>query len=149
MTVTVEERIAAVAKRRAEREATNETARREQMATDLEALDALEEEHGHERVYRVDLSGWQSGRGAATLVAYKLPVTSDAKVKRFLQQANSTNPNAQQRLEASDALAKSCLVYPSEPELFKATLELAPGLLHLLAKEIFERVQGKAQEEGK
>lgn len=147
---SADERIAAIEKRRAERAVANEAARKEQFAIDMEALDGLEEQHGHERVFRVVLDGWQAGHGAATLVAYRLPLSSEAVVKRFLQQANATNPNAQQRVEASDALAKACIVYPEHgSDAYRATFEISPGLYHAIAKQIFDRVSGRAQEEGK
>ena len=150
--LTAEERIAAVAKRRAERESQNESARIEQMATDLEAIDLLEAEHGHDRVFKVELVGWQPGLGAATMIAYRLPMAREAVAKRFLQQANAKNLGAQQMVDAQEAMAKVCIVYPDptkQAELYKATTELSGILLYKIGQRIYDQLCGKVQEEGK
>lgn len=149
---TIEEREAAIAKRRADRAEANDLARREQRLVDLEALDALEAEHGHERVFGVDLIGWQAGTGATTMVVYRLPLSSESVWRRFAQQANATNQSAQQKVDAAEALARVCIVYPSNkdaPEMFRATVEQAAGILGNVAKQIAERLQGAAQQEEK
>lgn len=143
------------AERKAARIKAIEEAHAEQLAKDLERLDQLEEEHGYERVVRVNLNGWQPGHGAATFVVARLPMTSEIVYKKFQQQIQIPVKSAQDAKradQASDQLGEACMVYPdrkTEPELYKATTELAAGIIGHLAAEVVRAVQGKAAEEGK
>jgi hypothetical protein len=152
----LDEQLAAIAKARAVRKGAEDVARKRQQVVDMAALSELEEEHGHNRVLRIDIEGWKSGAGAATLVAVLLPERRDAKFKRFQQELNKERPDSPKRIEAADRLARSCIVYPDPKDeehggkaLFEATIELAPGLLTHVANQIDGWATGKAIEEGK
>jgi hypothetical protein len=149
---TAAERIAAVQAKRAALQATEKAAFDEQQATDLEALVALEEEHGFDRVLRVDVGGWKPGTGATTLMAARIPLASESYYKRFEQTVAKAKDGTTVKVEAGYTLARACLVYPSEkgePELYKATVDIAPGILSHLAHQIVKAVQGQAEEEKK
>lgn len=150
----LDEQLASIAKARAARKGGEDLARKRQQVVDLEALSGLEEEHGFNRVLRIDIEGWKSGAGAATMVVVLLPERRDAKFKRFQQELNKERPESSKRLDAADKLARSCLVYPDAKtddgkSLLESTLELAPGLLTHVANQIDGWATGKAMEEGK
>jgi len=137
-------------KNRAERRKAFDAAFAEQQGKDLEELDLLEAEHGDERVIRIDLVGWQPGDGAATLVAAKLPRSSEMVFQRFQQKIGGKKATGNTDLDAQDQLARSCLVYPAaNSDLLRATLDAAPGILGHVAVQIVNAVQGKAALEGK
>lgn len=131
----------------------NDQAHEQQYAKDLERLVELEEEHGFERVLKIDVDGWQAGEGAATCIIVRLPKSSEHVFKRF-QQSIMGNASEAKKAEAAELLGASCLVYPSakvdgEAELYKSTIEIAPGILGHAAQQVVKKVQGTAAEEGK
>lgn len=147
--LTPEERKRAAEARRALLREEHTAAHAEQEAADMERVVDLEDEHGFDRVLRINLRGWKAGSGAATLVAARIPLSSERVVKRF--EDTVSKPKAE-NLKALHLLAESCLIYPSrkdEKELYDATLELAPGLLSNVGHAIVEAVQGKVEEEKK
>lgn len=150
--LTPAERIAAVNEKRERLKKTEADAKSEQQATDLEALCELEEEHGFERVLRVDIGGWKPGEGAATLAVVRIPKSSESIFKRFESTVSKSKEGTSANLDALHLLADACLLYPSaktQPDLHKATFELAPGLRSNLGLQISKTVQGKAEEEKK
>ena len=148
--MTPAERIAQAEKRREVREKAYAEARELQHADDLEALDKLEDEHGWGRILRIDLDGWQPGSGAVTLIAAKLPLSSDATFKRFAQQSVGKDKKAQAILDSGDAFGSSCVVYPApDSEAYRATIESFAGVLGHVAVQVVKAVQGRAAEEGK
>lgn len=149
---TPAERIAAAHAKRAALQAQEKALFDEQQAADLEALVDLEAEHGFDRVLRVDLTGWKPGTGAATMAVVRVPYGSEAYFKRFEQTIAKAKDGSTTRVDAGYTLARACLVYPSEkdaPDLYKATMDLAPGILSHLAHQIVKAVQGQAEEEKK
>lgn len=150
---TPDEVIAEATERRARNRAAFDVAHKAQFAIDFVALVDLEEKHGFGRVLRVDLGGWKADVGAATLCVVRLPEGRDADFRRFEQTvAKAKREGTTQNLEAAHFLARACLLYPSEkehPDLYKATLNLADGILTNLANQIAEAVQGKSPDEKK
>lgn len=134
--------------RRAARRAAHETARAEQEAKDLAELDRLEEQHGWDSVDPIRLERWEAG--AATMVIVRLPRSSESVYKRFQEQASADKANGKKRVETSESLGRSCIVYPeAKSDLYERTLEIAPGILGHAAHHIVKRVQGRDDEEGK
>jgi hypothetical protein len=147
--VTPQERIEAAKKKIADQREAHENARLEQHAIDLEKLAELEAEHGPDRLVRVGLKSW--GSGAATIVVARLPAARDVVFRRYEQTIAKAKPGTTQVLDASHQLTESCLVYPAkstDPALYAATMELAPGAHTHLALLIAKGVQG-AEDEGK
>lgn len=147
--MTPEERIAAAQARRDALKAAEAAAFAEQQATDLEALVELEAEHGFERIVRVDLTGWKSGSGAATMVVGRVPLKSESFFKRFVDTVAKPNSD---NVKATETLADACVVYPNRkdhPELYAATMELAPGVLASVGLQIVKAAQGRTEEEKK
>lgn len=150
--MTPAERIKAAEAKREALRAAHAEAHAEQQAIDFEALVALEEEHGFERVLRVDIGGWKSGVGAATMVVARIPDRREAFFRRFEQTTAKAKQGTTQSLDAAHLLAEACLIYPSKkdhPELHEATLELAAGVLTNMALQVAKIVQGNAEEEKK
>ncbi len=144
------DRIAAAYARRQTLKDSEAKAFEEQQASDIEALVTLEEEHGFERVLRIDLKGWTPGKGAATMVIARVPFAREALFKRF--EETVSKPKAD-NLKAGHVLATSCIIYPNrkddDTEFYSATVDLAPGILSHVAAQIVQAVQGQAEEEKK
>lgn len=149
---TAEEQLQAIQARRDARKAQEKAVYDAQRVLDMTALADLEDEHGYERVKSISLSGWRPGEGAATMIVVKLPRKSESVFRRFEQMTSKAKEGTQAKLEAQTMLAESCIVYPSKkdnPELYNATMELAPGVLSNAAYQIVIAVQGQAEAEGK
>jgi len=146
-TLSPRERIEAVEKRRAERKVELAKEREAQEATDLEAIDALEMEHGAGGVARLDLERF--AKGLPTCVALRTP--DPAQYKRFVDQVGKAveKNNQGARRDAQDLFAKSCWAYPAEQEARDRMLEQFPGLLVSIAIRAAQLVEAKAAEEGK
>ena len=146
------ERIAIAQARRKALVDSEREARVLQQADDIEAIVELEELHGSERVLRIELDCWAPNRGAATCVAVLLPEAGDHKFKRFQQIANRDELKPAEKVDASDVLARSCIVYPhpkDAPEMYKATVSLSSGILAYVTNQIITHVRGRLVEEGK
>lgn len=117
------DKIAEIEARRAKRKAAAAEAYETQRAADLEALDALEVEHGDSNVASVDVD-YQPG--APTMAVVKAP--SKIYVKRY---QDRVKPKRDGRMgdaqEAAEELAAVCVVYPGK-EAFDAMVEARPGL---------------------
>lgn len=148
--LTAKERILAAQKKRDAVKTSEEEPRDEQLATDLERIADLEAEHGYDRIIRIDLTGWRPGMGAPTLVGVRVPMQSEKKCQRFIDQINRAKEHSKERLTAQDLLGESCMAYP-EPgsDAYKAALEIAPLILSHAAAQIVKASQGQAEEEGK
>lgn len=149
---TPAERIAAAQQRRDAIREEHAHAYAEQQATDLEVVAALEDEHGFERVLRIDVGGWKAGEGAATLVVVRIPKSSESVFKRYEQTVSKAKTGTTAGLDAAHMLAEACLLYPSkknQKDLYDATMELASGIRSNMAFQIAKVVQGNAEEEKK
>ncbi len=124
--------------KRAELRAASLAAKNTQKLVDLEAILALEVEHGE------DIATLEANRfvpGQPVVVGVKAP--SADYYKRYQQKVRRAGvaKNSDALGAAGDELAKSCWVYPSEPEAQKAMLDAFPGLL----ASIFLRVTSLAE----
>lgn len=147
---TAAERIAAARSKRDALQAVEETARDEQLANDLEAIADLEAEHGFERIIRIQLPGWTPGKGAPTCVAVRVPYAKEQKCKRFIQLINASKEHTRERIEASEQLGESCMVYPKlGTDEYKAALEIAPLILTHAAAQIVKASQGQVEKREK
>lgn len=136
-----------IKKKRADRK---EQAAKDQAAQeekDLEALDALEMEHGDSCVAPLRVDHFVKGHPMTIVI--KAP--SKIQYKRFCDQVGKgvEKNNMAMRREAQDLLAESVWVYPKEDAERKAMLEVYPGLLLSIAIEAQKLVEAKRAEEGK
>jgi len=158
---TVEEQIADLHVRRQANADAHKAAHQVQYLKDLTALVELEEEHGVERLLKVEIRGWKIDSGAVTMVVARRPRKSDALLKRFIDMSRRSKKGDKlddgEVDKAGELLANSCILYPSVPKkgeanpgpAYDATLELAPGLLLTVAGALVTAAMGKADEEGK
>lgn len=135
-----------IEKRRAERRAKHDTARNEQEATDLEAIDALEEERG-EPLHTMTANGFKAC--VAVKVAFRSP--SPIEYKRYCDQVGKAQQkaDASARMTAQTNLAAVCMVYPADGEDRKALLDAFPGVLISVAIECAKVAELRAEDEGK
>jgi hypothetical protein len=131
------------AARKAARSVTNDAAKAEQLAKDLDALCALEDEHGEARVYRHDLPGYMPG--LPTLVVARAPLP--AEYKRFRDMMRRAKDGKAQG-EALDLLVAPCRVYP-DAATFERLLSVFPGLGDALARPVLRLAEAAQAEEGK
>lgn len=149
---TLDEQIAEIESKRKAIKDRHEAAFKVQLLADLQALSRLEEEHGFERVLRINIPGWKEDSGAATLFVFRVPLESEKTFKAWEDEVGKAAKGSPKVLNASRNLAKSCMVYPdrdSQHDLWEASIELAAGILAASAGVIAKRAQGEAQEEGK
>ncbi len=141
------QKIEEIEARRAARKADIATAREAQLAVDLEALDALEVEHGDGKVERLDVERFVPPH--PTFIVLRTP--SSVQYKRFCDQvsraAKHGDPKA--RRDAENMLGESCWVYPADAEQRKAMLDEFPGLLLSVAIRAAKLVEANEVEEGK
>ena len=147
----VQTRLAAIEAKRAARKATQDEARQEQLCTDLEALDALEIEHGDEKVRRVDLKSYvpvsPDGTKLPTFVVVRMP--SRIEFKRFQDMAKTTKDGKQgDGLKAIDLLASACIVYP-DAATYEKLREEVPGVHVSAGTEAARMAAAEAEEEKK
>ncbi|MFA5436663.1 MAG: hypothetical protein WC372_11550 [Candidatus Neomarinimicrobiota bacterium] len=134
--------VAEVEARRAARKAALEEQRLTQRALDLEALDALEVEHGDSNVATLDVP---YSPGLPTLVAVRCPTSPE--LKRYQARLRERNPNP---ITAAEEVARVCVVFPSSDDPTRATLlDARPGLLVQLGTLALGLATGRAAEEGK
>jgi len=104
---------AAIEQRRALRAEALAAAKEAQLVTDLEALDALEEEHGAARVARLDIDGWRPGW--PTFVVVKAPTGSVPNIyKRYSDHVRNAKGDHVKIGAALDRLGVDSIVYPRE-----------------------------------
>lgn len=109
--------------RRAERKAATAAARAEQYAKDLEQIDALEEEHGEDRIAVLTMPSFRQGLPTVVVAGTPQPLV----YKRFKQQIVSASDDASRRTDAMDLLATSCLLYPDK-ETYAKMREAWPAI---------------------
>lgn len=156
---SLDEQIEELNERRAKGKATHDAAWKAQHLVDLAALADLEDEHGYDRLVRVELRGWKADSGATTMAVAKRARKSDKLYKRFVDMVRRSRKGEKvddaEVERAGNLLAESCLVYPAPPAkqgdggAYESTLELFPGLLTSVAGAIVTAAMGRAEEEGK
>lgn len=130
---------------RAERKAKLAAAKAEQFAADLEALDALELEHGDDKVRRVDLNAWAPG--VPTFVVVRMP--SPIEFRRYQDQVKTQgNGKPGDVVRATHAVADACIVYP-DADTYKRVREASPGVHVIAGTTAVDMCAAKAAEEGK
>lgn len=131
------------AARKAARASQNEAPRAEQVAKDLDALCALEEEHGDARVYRHDLPAYVAG--LPTMVVVRAP--SPAEYKRFRDLMRRAK-NGKDQGDALDLLVAPCRAYP-DAATFDRMVSVFPGLADAIARPVLRLAEAAQVEEGK
>lgn len=133
--------------RRAKRKAETEKAKAEQYEKDLEAIDALEIEHGDERVAALKVNGYAPG--LPVMVGVVAP--AEPVYRRFVAQVRKAGKATDAQGAAQDQLARSCLAYPpaSDEQTRKALLDAFPGLLVSVAVEAQRLAELRSEVEGK
>jgi hypothetical protein len=142
---TLEERRAAVEKRRQERAESLATARDEQEVSDLEAIDKLEADKGF--ALDATLSVSQYVKGCPVRLALRAPSASE--YKRYFTQVNAAGSNADAKVKAHHLLAEVCWVYPESKEARAELLEANGGLLASIGNRAAKLAELKADEEKK
>jgi hypothetical protein len=132
---------------RAARKAAREEAKAAQRVRDLEAIDALEQEHGDDSIKT--LAAPRFVEGLPSLVAVRPPTASE--YKRFQDQILRAKENLSERSKAVNLLAESCWAYPSkdEKDLRGRIAEAFPGILSSLGIAATKLAEMEIQEEGK
>src|SRR5262249_5772179 len=130
--------------KRAARKAANKLAYDKQFEKDLEALNALEEEHGDGAVEALAMPRYVPG--LPTLAIFKCP---DAPgFKRCKDRQLRAKGNAEAINFATNELSAYCRVYPEE-NLYKEMLVAAAGFQDSAGAKCIAMAQAKADEEGK
>ena len=130
---------------RAARKATLAAQRREQLARDLEALNALEIEHGDGKIVRVDIGRYVFG--LPTMVIMRLP--KPAEFKRYTDMLAARGDAPGEQLAPSILLAESCRLYPIERDDYERVKAEFTGLHINAAVALRQACEGRAVEEGK
>lgn len=142
---TLDERRAAVLKRREGREAAADKLREEQEVADLEAIDALEVERGNPLDASFTVSQFVLGHP----VRLGMRAPSEAEYKRYFKQINGAGGNADAKVAAHRMLAEVCWVYPESKESRAALLEANGGLLASIGNRASKLAELRADEEKK
>lgn len=143
-TKSSESRLEAIERKRAERKAAAATARAEQRAADLEALDALEQEHGDHAVKALDVD---CGPGLPTLIVAR--AANGAEMKRYRHEAKPPKGSDQPRFaEAGERLGALVRIYPDDAT-FAKILEARPGVLLQLGSAALELATAQDAAAGK
>jgi hypothetical protein len=112
-----------------------------QRALDLEAIDALEVEHGDANISIIELDYVP---GLPTCVAVK--VTPPAVLLRY--QARLRNED-KTTVDAAKEVCDSCRIYPSDDETWTALLQVRPALYTQMGVEAVNLGRGKTAAEAK
>jgi hypothetical protein len=113
----------AVESRRAARKAELAEKRDAQRILDLEAIDALEIEHGDSNVAVLDVPYTP---GLPTCVAARCPKPEE--IKRYRSRLKAKKGEQVDAVEAAEELASICRVYPSDSEVYARMLSARPGI---------------------
>ena len=139
--MTLEERKAAIEAKRGARKSDVDSREDEQYVTDLEAVDALEVEHGDRNVAVLRVNYVE---GLPVLVAVRAP--RDPEVKRVRARVKSEDKD--QAVAAAQELGESCVIYPARDVL--AQIAKARGnLLIDCGTKALSLVVAKSADEGK
>lgn len=134
-----------IEERRAQRKANLDEDRKVQLAVDLEALDALEIQHGDSNVARLNLP---YSPGLPTFCVVRTPNQHETKRYRFMC-ADKTIADESDRLQrAAEALTAVTLVYPDK-DVFERVKAARPGVASQLAFVAVKLATGREDAEGK
>lgn len=134
--------------RREARKAANRKAAEDQLAKDLEAIDALEAAQGDDEIAVVRV---KAPAGMPAAVACRCPKPSE--LKRFRDRVKPQKDARNREVEpdhakACEELAAVCLLYPDR-EAYDALCAARPGLAAQLGKEAVKLAVGAEESEGK
>lgn len=137
------ERIAALEAKREARKAITEGPRLEQEADDLEAFDALEQQHGEGKVVKLPLPYFT--KGLPTFVVVCAPAEQYVKRMRQMIRAQPKSPGA-----AQDMLTDSpgVVAYP-KPEVYALVRAEYGGIHDSVGNAAVKLSQARAEEAGK
>lgn len=130
---------------RADRKAALEAKRQEQLAIDLEALDAIEIEQGDSNVTRINLPFTP---GLQTLVAVRTPTPAETKRYRFRCKSKHEKDKPD-LVGASEELAAEVCLYPKKGPERDALFAARPGLAVQVALIATKLAIGEEETEGK
>jgi len=130
---------------RAARKAALAAQRLEQLATDLQALNDLEIQHGDGKIVRVDIGRYVPG--LPTMVIMRLP--KPVEFKRYTDMIAARGDAPGEQLNPSIMLAESCRLYPAEKEDYERVKAEFTGLHINAAVALRKACEGSAVEEGK
>lgn len=142
-TLTAQQRIDQIEKRRAQRRDDLKAQRLEQYAIDVAALDELEEKHG-DTLSKIELA--KHVVGFPTFLVFRLP--SSGEVKRYHDQIKDRGKRKGDYVKAGQLLSDSCRLYP-EKELYEQVVEHFGMVRDNSAVRLIKASQGKEEEEGK
>jgi hypothetical protein len=131
--------------KRAARKASLDTAAEDAKASDLEAIDELEQEHGDSNVKVIHVP---YTAGLPTCVAVRTPKPAEAKRYRARVKTQPGSKHAPDYVVAAEELAETCLVYPTK-ELYERLVEARPGLATQVGLKALELSTGVEEAEGK
>lgn len=130
--------------RRAARKSEARRAYETQRVIDLDAIDALEVEHGDSNVGVINVP---FSDGLPTCAAVRCP--KPAELKRYRTRVTPKHEKDHpDTAAAAEELAKTCRIYP-EPEAFDALCLARPGLAVQLGSKAVTLATGNAEAEGK
>lgn len=141
-----DDKIRQIEERRAKRKAALETQRTEQYAIDLEALDALEQEHGDNCVAALEVNGYVPG--LPTFAVVRSP-GGTSFYKRYSDMVRKAGKSVQAIGAAQDMLGESCIVYPPEGAERERMYKEFPGLKISAAIRALKFVELEAADEKK
>jgi hypothetical protein len=144
-------RLQQIEAKRAARRAASEHAAEEQRATDLEAIDVIEQTLGDSNVSTISIP-YAEGLPCVAAVRCPKPIEmkryrDQTKVKLH-QPGQRKPPESPDLVAAAELLAETCVVYPPR-EVFAQMCESRPGLQAQAGVLAAELALGKAEEEGK
>lgn len=143
------DKIAEIEARRAARKQAEQDKSDAQRAADLEAIEALEAEHGYSNVSALRV---EYVDGLPTMVAVRTP--RPAEIKRYRARVTPRkHPRTGQEVtpdyaEAAEELGAACLVYP-KPDVFAALVEKRPGALVAAGMAALKLAAAEDEEAGK
>ncbi len=144
-TPTAAERIQAATDRRAAKADAEATAREEQFATDLEAIEALESKLGLRIYYSKQVRTFVAG--LPVVVGVRAPDPNE--YKRMFSMVNRTGGNGDAKVSALLTLAQACWVYPEDTATRAAMTEANAALLASVGNFANTLAEVELREEGK
>lgn len=141
--------LAQVEARREARKAARKREADDQLAKDLDAIDALESTLGDSNVATVRLP-YTAGLPAAAAVRCPKPL----EMKRFRDRVKPQKDGRNRDVEtdpvgATEELAAVCVIYPADKDVYAQLCAARPGLAAQLGKEAVRLALGAEESEGK
>lgn len=142
---TAAQRIADAQDRRQAKADKEKAARAEQHATDLEAIEALEDKLGQKIYPSKQLTQFKAG--LPIVVGIRVP--TNAEYKRQVSKLNRANGNGDAKVAAQNEMANACWAYPEDPTTRNEMLEANTGLIASIGVYANKLAEAEFTEEGK